>query len=256
MLQVQKISKMFGGLKAVDQVSFDIKKGSIKALIGPNGAGKTTMFNIISGNFAPTEGQVIFEDRAITGRKPHQIAHYGIIRTFQGVKMFDSNGFTVLDNLLVGYDKRFQAGMLRSSIRSMISRKEEQEALEEAHRVGGQIGLSDWLHAPASELPCGYQRLLELARALMAKPRLLLLDEPAAGLNDSETKRLVGVLREIRQMGITILLVEHHMGLVMEVSDDIVVMNNGKKIAEGSPEDINRNRDVIQAYMGEEDISA
>jgi branched-chain amino acid transport system ATP-binding protein len=192
----------------------------------------------------------------ITGLKPHKIAHHGIIRTFQGVKMFDCNGFTVLENLLVGYDKRFQSGFIRNSLRSFRSRIEEKEAVEEAHRVSEQIGLSKWLHAPASELPCGYQRLLELARALMAKPKLLLLDEPAAGLNDSETKNLVGVLREIRQMGITILLVEHHMGLVMEVSDDIVVMNNGKKIAQGGPEEINRNDDVIHAYMGEEDLSA
>lgn len=150
MLQVRNISKLFGGLKAVDRVSFDVEKGSIKALIGPNGAGKTTVFNIISGSFPPSEGYVLFENQMITGQKPYQIAQRGIIRTFQGVKMFDCNGFTVLENLLVGYDKRFQTGLLQNCFRTFKSVKEEKEALLEAHRVSEQIGLSDWLRVPAS----------------------------------------------------------------------------------------------------------
>lgn len=254
MLEVKEINKSFGGLKAVNNVSFSVKKGEIKTLIGPNGAGKTTMFNLIAGNLPPTSGNVAFKSEVITGLKPYKIARKGIIRTFQNINLFQHDDFTVLDNLLVGYDLQLKTSMLAGGVAFVRTRREEKDACRKANEIAELIGLSEWLNRPVSELTTGLMRLLELGRALMANPKLLLLDEPAAGLNDSETKQLVQVLYNIRDMGYTLLLVEHHMELVMDVSDSIVVMNNGQKIAEGNAQEISNHPEVIKAYLGEDDF--
>jgi branched-chain amino acid transport system ATP-binding protein len=254
MLRVEGCSKHFGGLKAVNNVEFNVKKGEIKSLIGPNGAGKTTLFNVIAGALPLTSGTIYFEETKMNGMKSHQVAKHGIIRTFQNIKLFSNLHFTVRENLLVGSDLQLKSGFLAGGLRTPKSRKEEKAAEEKACRIAQMVGLEEWLNRPVSELTSGFQRLLELGRALMAEPKLLLLDEPAAGLNDSETQQLIQVLSKIREMGVTILLVEHHMGLVMTVSDSIVVMNNGIKIAEGNAEEIQNNRNVIEAYIGEDEI--
>lgn len=255
MLEVKRLRREFGGLVAVKDVSFHVRPNEIKALIGPNGAGKTTTFNLISGALEPTGGQVIFQGRDITRLKDYQISRLGIVRTFQNIKLFKTNNFTVLDNVLVGYDKFMKNNVFTSGLGLRSSRRQEAEARERALEVVEMVGIQHLIDTPVQNLSYGNQRLVELARALISKPTLLLLDEPAAGLNDTETKALAELLLNIRdQLGITILLIEHHMGLVMNISDSIVVMNYGEKIAEGTPEEIKHHPQVIQAYLGEEAV--
>ena len=250
LLTVKGLAKYFGGLKAVDGVGIEVRRGEIQALIGPNGSGKTTILNMLSGLYVPTGGAILLEGTTITGRKPHVIAAHGVSRTFQNIRLFGE--LTVLDNVLIGQHGRSKAGFISSVLQPSSQRAEEAAMRGKALEMLEFVGLRGREFARANSLPYGQQRLLELARALASDPKLLLLDEPAAGLNAAETETLVELLLQIRDQGITILLVEHDMSLVMNVSDHITVLNFGKKIAEGSAEAIEKNQEVIDAYLGTE----
>ncbi len=250
LLKLDRVSKRFGGLDALKDVTFSVHDRQIKALIGPNGAGKTTLFNIVSGAYRPTQGHVYLDDVNVSGRSPHQICRMGVGRTFQQSLMFDD--MTLLENVEVGRYSRTRAGVLSAVLTLPRHRREEKAtaraALEALHRVG----LDHKAEETAGNLPMGERHLLEMARALASEPRLLLLDEPAAGLNDEETARLGDTVRSIRSEGVTVLLVEHNMTFVMDVSDEVVVLDYGRKIAEGPPLLIQDNEEVIKAYLGEE----
>ncbi len=235
---------------AIWDLSFGVMPGQIKAIIGPNGAGKTTLFNIITGILPPTGGTVHFKGKVINGEKPHLIAKRGISRTFQTVELFGN--MTVLENVMVGRHIRTRMGLLRSGLRLPGVKREERNILEKAREKLSTVGLGHKANEPASGLPLGEQKLLEVARALATDPELILLDEPAAGLNETEMIRMSEIIRRIQKEGITVLLVEHHMDLVMAVSDEIVVLNYGTKICEGKPEEVKNDRTVINAYLGEE----
>jgi branched-chain amino acid transport system permease protein len=250
LLAVKGLAKYFGGLKAVDGVDMEIRAGEIQALIGPNGSGKTTILNMLSGLYVPTGGEILLAGRSVTGRKPHVITAHGVARTFQNIRLFGE--LTVLDNVLIGQHSRSRAGLVRSVLQLGSQRAEEAAMRRRALDALNFVGLRGKEFSEAKSLPYGQQRLLEVARALVSLPKLLLLDEPAAGLNANETETLVELLFQIRDRGITILLVEHDMSLVMNVSDHITVINFGKKIAEGPAEAIEKNQDVIDAYLGTE----
>lgn len=249
-LAVRGLAKQFGGLKAVDGVDMEVRSGEIQALIGPNGSGKTTILNMLSGLYVPTAGEILLNGKRVTGRKPHVITAHGIARTFQNIRLFGE--LTVLDNVLIGQHSRSRAGLVRSILQVASQRAEEAALRQKALDTLAFVGLRGKEFAEAKSLPYGQQRLLELARALVSDPKLLLLDEPAAGLNSAETEMLLDLLFQIRDRGITILLVEHDMSLVMNVSDHITVLNFGKKIAEGPAETIEKNQEVIDAYLGTE----
>ncbi len=249
-LEVQNLRKFFGGLRAIDQLDFVVAKGKIKSIIGPNGAGKTTLFNLLTGIIPPTAGTVLFAGKTLNGLKPHVIARLGIGRTFQNLELFGN--MTVLENVMVGRHLRTKAGIFSTALRLPQMRQEEKEAKRQALAELHFMGLADKANFLATALPLGEQRLLEIARALATAPRLLLLDEPAAGLNMRETTKLAETIFRIRERGITVLLVEHDMSLVMEVSDEILVLNYGRKVAEGPPREIQRHPEVIAAYLGEE----
>jgi ABC-type branched-subunit amino acid transport system ATPase component/ABC-type branched-subunit amino acid transport system permease subunit len=250
LLTVKGLAKNFGGLRAVHGVDMEIRRGKIHALIGPNGSGKTTILNMLSGLYVPTAGEILLEGKAIGGQKSHHITLQGMARTFQNIRLFGE--LSVLENVLIGQHGHTRSGLLSSVLHLPSQKVEEAGMRKKALEMLAFVGLKGKEFATANSLPYGQQRLLELARALASDPKLLLLDEPAAGLNAAETEALVGLLFQICDRGITIVLVEHDMSLVMNVSDHITVLNFGKKIAEGSAEEVEHNQEVIDAYLGRE----
>jgi branched-chain amino acid transport system ATP-binding protein len=248
LLELQDVSLSFGGLQAVERVSFGVAQGSVKAVIGPNGAGKTTLFNLVTGFLAPQSGRILFNGEAIQGRPAYIIARQGIARTFQLVQLFDH--MTVLENVMVGRHRLSVSGLLAGALQFPWTRREEKAIRQKAMETLEFVGLADRAGQPAAILPLGLKRMLEIARALAAAPALLLLDEPASGLDAVETERLQDLIQELRRQGLTILLVEHDMGLTMEVADEIAVLNYGQLIADGPPRAIQKNPEVIAAYLG------
>ena len=250
LLILRNLLKTFGGLVAMNSVTFNVDEASIVGLIGPNGAGKTTTFNIITGNYRPDSGEVIFDRKDMTGRPTHKIVELGIARTFQNIRLFQD--MSVLENVLAGCHCRMRAGLFPSLFRTPAQRSEERQAVERAMRELAFVGLDDQYANLAGNLAYGNQRLLEIARALASEPRFLILDEPAGGMNDQETADLMLLIKAIQKRGITILLIEHDMNLVMRVCEKIVVLENGALIAEGTSAEIKRNPRVIEAYLGAE----
>lgn len=250
-LELKNITKNFGGISALTDVSFKINKGEIFGLIGPNGAGKTTMFNVITNMFLPTSGEINFHGETISGIKPHKITDKGICRTFQNIRLFSQ--MTVLENVLVGGHCRSTSGVLSSVFRTKSQRAEEENTRKVATELLELVGLSSYEDVIAENLAYGQQRRLEIARALASNPSLLLLDEPAAGMNETETDNLFELIKKVQQRGVTVLLIEHDMPFVMKLCDRITVLNFGKKLAEGTPEEIQNNPDVIEAYLGSEE---
>ncbi len=250
LLETKSLHRSFGGVHAIKDVSIQVPQGTIKAVIGPNGAGKTTLFNLIAGTIPPQKGEVTFQGRRITAWKPHAVAGLGIARTFQTTKLFPH--MSVLENVMVGRHPRTRSGFLAGMLNLPCTWREDCEIRGKALAILEDLGLAQYAQETASNLPFGRQRLVEFARALATEPILLLLDEPAAGLNIYETRELSELILKIRDRGITCLIVEHDMSLVMNISDDVVVLDQGQKIAEGPPRVIQRNPEVIRIYLGDD----
>ena len=254
-LEVSQMTMDFGGIRALDKLDIEVYAGEIAALIGPNGAGKTTFFNCLTGIYVPTKGDIklnpISGGRQIDlkGLLPNKVTEHGLARTFQNIRLFSK--MTVLENVMIGRHCRTKAFILGAVFRGPRTRREEKEIVEKSYEILQKVGLEDFVNEYAENLPYGAQRRLEIARALATEPSLLLLDEPAAGMNPNETQNLVDLIKEISEEGLAILLIEHDMKLVMSLSDRIYVVDYGKKIAEGVPSEIRSNPDVIRAYLGE-----
>ncbi|HKP67314.1 MAG TPA: ABC transporter ATP-binding protein [Casimicrobiaceae bacterium] len=245
---MRSVSVQFGGLAALSDVDFDVKRGTVKALIGPNGAGKTTLFNVISGIQAPTSGSVLLDGEDITRSPPHERVRRGLARTFQNLQVF--SGMSVLENVIVGMHARLSSGVFTALFRLPSGRREEMAARDRARALLGRVGLASKADLPVSALSFGDLKIVEIARALASEPTVLLLDEPTAGLPAAEATRVTDVIRAISTEGVTVLLVEHNMRVVMSVSHDILVLNFGRRIAEGEPAFVRAHPDVITAYLG------
>lgn len=252
LLKISDLTLSFEGLIASKEINLDVEKGTITALIGPNGAGKTTLFNQIAGAIKPDSGKIIFNEEDITGLKPHEICSKGIARTYQVIKLF--NKMTVLDNVLVGMHTINKRSFITDVLKTKKVRNIEKECLNEAHKILDFLNIDNLWILPAESLSYGQQRLLEIARALASKPKLLLLDEPAAGMNEKEKLDLSDMIKKIVNTGITVLIVEHDVKMVMNLADKIYVLNSGEKLAEGSPNEIANNKAVIEAYLGLEEL--
>lgn len=248
-LEVKNLTKTFGGLTATNDISMSVEKNSITAVIGPNGAGKTTFFNMITAVYKPTSGDILLNGKSLVGLKPHEVSKFGITRTFQNIRLFNEQ--TVIDNVLIGMHQHLKAHWFGTLLRLPSIRKEEERAKIEAYKILKYVGLEEYVNENAGNLAYGAQRRLEIARAIAAKPKVLLLDEPAAGMNPKETKKLTDLIHDMRtRLDVTIVLIEHDMKLVMEISDYIYVLDHGELIADGKPDAIRNNQRVIEAYLG------
>jgi branched-chain amino acid transport system ATP-binding protein len=248
LLRIDGLSKEFGGIHAIEDLSFVISPGTIHSIIGPNGAGKTTLFNLITGVYIPSSGRICFDDTDIAGKRPYELAAMGMSRTFQNLQIFFN--MTALENVMVGHHLHLDRRFIPSFLRLPAIVRHDKRAAEECAELMRFVGLAKYLDADSSQMPYGALKRLEIARALAAQPRLLLLDEPAAGLNATESREIDEVIKKVASTGVTVVLVEHDMKMVMEVSDHILVLNYGRKLAEGTPIEVRANPEVVSAYLG------